>query len=190
MNARKKVLVGLTALALLAVSVPAWAAEEGGEGGFPGELAFKWINFAILFGALGYFAWKHLPAFFASRAQSIRHGLEEAARGYEESRRRLAEIEQHLAQLDSEIEQLRQAAAADQIAEHERIRSTGRAEGEKVLAAARAEIEATARAARLELKAYTGRMAVELAASQIRQQMTPARQTVLFEQYVRNLGGV
>lgn len=190
MRFRPKFLIGWTPLLMVAAELTARAAEEGVEGGFPGEFAFKWIHFAIVFGVLGYFAWKYAPGFFAARAGTIRRELEEASRAFEESRARLTGIEQHLEQIDQEIERLSEEATQELAAERERIHAAGQIEAEKILAAARMEIEATTRAATAEMKAYAARLAVQLAAAQIREQMTPARQARTVERFVKGLEGV
>ena len=176
-----------TVLLLFATELVARAAEEGAETGFPGEVVFKWINFAIVFGAIVYLTWKYAPGFFSSRAAAIRRELEEAKHSFEESRKRLDDIERHLAELDREIDKLNREAREEQAAERERSRVAGRAEAEKILAAARTEIQATTRAAKIEMKAYAARLAVSRAAEQIRERMTPERQAATVERFVRSL---
>lgn len=174
---RVAVLVILTATA----TTCAWAtpAEHA-------ELVFKWINFALLFGVLVYFLHKPLRRYFAGQRQAIQGALAEARKLHEEAQRRLAEIEQRLTRLEEEIAAMREHAAADIVAEQQRIQAIAERESERILATARAEIDSATRAARLELKAYVARLALTQAEARIRQQLTPAMHTALFEAFLRN----
>ena len=75
-------------LVLALALAPAFAAEESGEhGGGMKEpsIWWKWANFAILAGGLGYLIAKNAPAYFESRNKEIRGGLQEARKLSEES---------------------------------------------------------------------------------------------------------
>ena len=180
------------AVALLLAAAPALAAEEGGSGDLFNTTigwVFRWLQFAILFGGLGYLIWKKAPAFFRARAETIVAAITEAAKVKEEAERRLREAEDKLARLDQELAALREAAQRDAAAEAERIREATRAEAAKIERAAQMEIEATERAARIELKAMAARLAIDRAEALIRRQMTPQTESALVRAFVEGIAG-
>ena len=69
------------------------------------------------------------------------------------------------------------------------VASATRNEAEKIKTAGKAEIEAAERAARMELKALAAKLAVDKAESLVAQQMTPAVQDALINNFVQSLQG-
>ncbi|MFQ5724468.1 MAG: hypothetical protein ACE5G6_08235 [Terriglobia bacterium] len=182
----------LTAALLVALllAAPLAAATEPGEdteGGMK-ELIFKWLNFILVFGALGYLLRKPMKQFFADQRASIRGAIEEARQAQERSQARLREIEQRLARLDQEIEGMRKEAAHNAAAERERIRQAAQREAERILGTTRAEIDSAGRAARLELRAYAARLAVSLAGERLQRQLTPEIHAALFRASLAEFG--
>ena len=57
------------------------------------EIYWKWANFIILAGVLGYFVYKKAGAFFRSRTETIRQGIEEADRLRRDAERRVQPVE-------------------------------------------------------------------------------------------------
>ncbi|MBI4466770.1 MAG: ATP synthase F0 subunit B [Acidobacteria bacterium] len=179
-----------TAVLLIAVlvSLPlatALAASEA-EGEHPQqgalkELIFKWLNFVLVFGALGYMLRKPLAQAFAEQRAAIRGAIEEARQARAQAQARLQEIEQRLARLEQEVEAMRREAGENAASEKQRIRQTAQRESERILATTRAEMDSVTRAARLELRAYAARLAVSLAEQSIQKQLTPEVQTALFQ---------
>jgi len=166
----------------------AQAAEQGaGRGSDTLTTVFKWVNFLTVFGALGYLLRKPMREFFTGQRAAIQAAIAEGRQARQQAEQRLAEIEQRLARLGDEVESLRQEAAAQAVAEQQRIREATRHEAERILATAQAEIESTSRAARLGLRAYTARLAVNLAEQRIRQQLTPQTHASLFAGFVESL---
>lgn len=156
------------------------------EGGWQ-ETLFKWLNFALLFGALIYLARKPLHRYFAGQRRALQGAIEESRRLRERAERQRNEIEQRMARLGEEVTVMRQQAAADAAAEQRRIHDTAEHEAERVRATARAEIDSVVRACRLELKAYTARLAIGLAEQKIRQELTPETHGALFRTFVETL---
>ena len=170
------IVAGLTAALALAQHAAQPEAQPGEEvqHGEGSNLDFwKWINFALLAGVLGYFIAKRSGAFFTGRSNQIRFGLAEAARLKQESETRYAEMERRLANLSHEIERLRRQAHDESAAEGERVRSETGRELQKIQAQAEQEITAVAKAARQQLRAYSAELAVGLARQKIRGRMTP-----------------
>ena len=153
------------------------------------DLIYKLVNFAILFGLLGYFLRKPAADFFASRTAAIQKGMADAKIAREAADKRLAEIEARLARLGDDIGGLRADAAKEDAVQAERMRLATDAEGAKILAAAESEIDTMTRAARLDLKAYAAKLAVDLAEERIKGQMNAGAQEHLLQAYVKDLIG-
>lgn len=179
-------------LLFLISAAPALAAAEGEGGGSlffsPIGTFFRWLQFALIFGGLGYLIAKKAPAFFRRRQETIVAAITESTRVKDEADRRLREAEEKLAHLDAELAEFRATSQKEWAAEAERIRAAAREEAQKIERVAAAEIDAAERAARIELRALAARLAVEHAESVIRKQMTPQAEAALLRGFVENLG--
>jgi F-type H+-transporting ATPase subunit b len=150
---------------------------------------FKWINFAIVAGLLGWVFLKVTPPIFRKRAETISSAITKATAAKAEAERQLRDAEAKLARLQQEVTQLRATAEQEAKAEAERIRSVTQSDTLKIGAAGKAEIEAAERAARLELKAIAANLAVDGAESLLAKQLTPQTQEVLVAAFVKTLAG-
>src|SRR5262249_14629380 len=98
----------------------AYGAEEGGSASAEhGNELFKWINFAIVAGALIWLFGKVLPPIFRKRAETISSAITKATNTKAEADKLLREAEEKLAKLEQEIAQLRSVAQQEAIAEAE-----------------------------------------------------------------------
>ena len=176
--------------ALLVFAAGARAAEEGSANSAAGATGiFKWINFAIVAGALIWVFIKVLPPTFRSNADKISSAISKAQATKAEADRKLRDAEQRLAHLEQEVRGLREQAQRDAAAEAERIRALAKADAEKVAMSAKAEIEAAARAARIELKTLAAKLAVDGAEALLAKQLTPQTQDALIAGFVKSLQG-
>ena len=185
---RWHVLAGSLLMVLLFTALSAHAAEEGGNAA--NEQAtdiFKWINFAIVAGLIGWIFLKLTPPFFRKNAEAISSAITKATGAKAEADRQLREAEEKLARLQQEVTQLRAAADREASTEAERIRNVTQNDVQKIGAAAKAEIEAAERAARLELKAVAANLAVDGAESLLAKQLTPQAQESLVAAFVKTL---
>jgi F0F1-type ATP synthase membrane subunit b/b' len=189
---RRRAFFLLVSALVLAWSVPASAAESPDERN-PAEQpigeVFRWMNFALVFGAGGYLIAKKAPGFFRSRADAISAAIMQAAAAKAEADREFAEAEGKLARLDQEVAALREAARREAAEEAERIRKLTGEEAEKIARAGRGEIEAAERAAEMELRALAAKLAVERAEALLTREMTPKAQDELFRALVASLPG-
>jgi F-type H+-transporting ATPase subunit b len=186
---RRNLLVSLVFI-FFSVVLSAYAAEEGSSAA--SERAtdlFKWINFAIVAGLLGWVFLKLTPPFFRKNADAISSSITKATAAKAEADRQLREAEEKLARLAAEVAQLRAAAQREASAEAERIRNLTQSDAQKISAAAQAEIEAAERAASLELKAIAANLAVDGAESLLAKQLTPQVQESLVASFVKGLEG-
>jgi F0F1-type ATP synthase membrane subunit b/b' len=157
---------------LLLHAQPSTSAPEAKDEAAELSPIWAWANFAILAAALGYLVKKKGGPWFEARSLAIRKGIAEAAEIRAEAEARATEVDHKLGGIEAEIEGLREQTATDlaRIQEH-----------------AVREIEAAGKTARLELKRYAAQLAVDLAEQKIRRQMTPAIQSALVDNFVRDV---
>lgn len=158
---------------------------KGGEGG--AMLGWKWANFAILAGGLGYLIARNAGPFFDARTRKIRQGIAEAEMVRKEAEQRAGQVALRLSNLESDIAALRQSSKAE--IESETARMAARTAGEiaKIRAQAESEIEAAGKAARTELKRYSAQLAIALAEQKVRARMNDQAQGALVDAFVRDL---
>ncbi len=179
---RRFALVAALGLAFLVPS--ALAQGEGGEGRLD---AWKWANFVLLAGGLGYLIGKTAPPFFAARSRKIREAMAEADDLRQEAEARVSEVERRLANLESEMAALRAESEMEARSESERMRQQTEAEMAKIRVHAEQEIAAAGKAARLELKRYSAQLAIRQAEEKVRERITPGTQNELVRDFVRDL---
>ena len=171
------------ALVVCFTAAPIFAEDQEG-----GSLqVWKWANFVVLAGGLGYLIGKKGGPFFAARSAKIRQDIVEAGEAREQAEARAAEVERRLANLEAEIAVLRAESVKEEEAETGRAGRHTAAEIVKTQARGEEEIAAAGKAARLELKRYCAELAMELAEKKIRARMTPETQDALVRGFVRDL---
>lgn len=163
------------------------AQEHKSEGPKEVSIWWKWANFAILAGGLGYMISKHAPAYFASRNEEIRKGLQEGAELQREANARTAAMEARLKNLEVEIGEMRTKAKADIAAEGDRIQAETAAAMAKVQAQAESEIAAAAKLERAKLKTYAADLALRLAEDKLRGQLNAQVDAGLMQGFLRGL---
>ncbi len=146
---------------LLVAAVSTYAEEESGNVAERANEIFKWINFVIVAGLIGWVFLKLTPPFFRRNAETISSAITKATAAKLEADRQLLEAKEKLAHLQQEVAQLRATAQREAAAEAERIRSITQSDAQKIGLAGKAEIEAAERAARLELKVIAANLAVD-----------------------------
>jgi F-type H+-transporting ATPase subunit b len=186
---RRACLSGLLLLTLLWAPIATYAGGEEPAQKQQAVEIFKWINFAIVAGLLGWVFLKVTPPFFRGRSEAIVAAISKATAAKAEADRQLREAEGRLSRLQDEVKQLRTAAEQEAKAEAERIRSLTQADAQRVSEAAKAEMEAAERAARMELKALAANLAVDGAESLLKRQLTPQTQEALVAGFVETLEG-
>ena len=171
-------------------ALPALAAEGGGEdqGASTGALIFRWLNFVLVFGGIGYLLAKHGGTFFRANAKAIAASITEASAAKAEADRELREVESKIARLDQEVAEMRAAARRDTAAETERLRVSGLVEMEKIRQAARGELVAAERAAQQELRAIAASMAVERAGALVSSRLNTEIRARIFHAFLGELG--
>ena len=162
-------------------------AKEGKEAGEGGSEMWKWVNFVLLAGALGYLIGKNAGPFFASRSKQIHKDMVESDAIRKDAEARAAEVDRRLASLESEIAALRTAAQTEGEAERQRLARHTEAEIAKIQSHSEQEIASAAKAARADLKRYSAELAIDLAEQKLRARMTPEAEHALVDRFVQNL---
>ena len=148
---------------------------------------WKWANFAILAGGLGYMIRKNAPAFFTQRSQTIQDALRDAAKQKKDAEAQAAAIERRLAGLQHEIDNLRTIARAEMTAEGERIGRETEDRLRRIQEQAAQEIALMTRATRAELRRYSAQLAIDLAEQRIRSRIDKDAQDRLVDAFLQDL---
>jgi F-type H+-transporting ATPase subunit b len=165
------------------------AEARGGEHHVESPLAivWKWGNFFILFGGLGWYLRRPLQEFLNSRTKAIEQGLASGRQARETAARKLSEIEARLAQLDKEIKELKDQALKEAEEERGRILENAKLESERILELARREIKGLEKSARLELKSHVAQLSVKLAEERLRSAISSEADKRIINQFLQTL---
>jgi F-type H+-transporting ATPase subunit b len=148
---------------------------------------WKWANFLLLAGGIGYMIGKNAGPFFADRSKQIRKEMVEADEARREAEAKAALVDSKIANLQREIDELRAEARREQSAEEERIRQQTAADMAKIRQHAQQEIESAGKSARTELQRYSAELALRLAEQKIRARLTPETEDGLVADFTRDL---
>jgi F-type H+-transporting ATPase subunit b len=148
---------------------------------------WKWPNFLLLAGLLGYLIKKHGGPLLVARSEQIRQSLEAGAKAKAEAEARAAAVQAKIANLDREIAEFRTAALAELEQEAQRIRQKTETELTRIEQHTQAEIVTFGKQTRLELRQYVAKLAMELAEQKIRARMSPDSQNTLVNNFTGDL---
>jgi F-type H+-transporting ATPase subunit b len=162
-------------------------AEHAEEAEGPLAVLFRWINFAILFGGLGYLLRQPARDFFEQRQAEIRGGLEKSRQAQADATSRMSEIDGRLAKLTDEIAQI--ASVADDSARKERARiiADAKVEASRALGQSEAEVERLARGMEREIREQVADRVVEQAEEILRAKLTDQDSGRLIQRAVEKL---
>jgi len=158
---------------------PEKSAEENPETGIGKDLVFKWINFGIFAAGLGYFIVKRGPAFFSARTAEIQKAIKDATGLKLEADFRSSEIDRKMATLGAAVQKLRDESKLEMEREHERILRETEAAIQRLQQHFALEVASLQQNARTELRRHTSELAISMAASRLRDQLTGADQSRL-----------
>jgi len=150
---------------------------------------WKWPNFLMLAGLLGYLIKKHGGPLLAARSQEIKESLEAGKKAKIEADARAAAVQAKIANLDREVSELRANSKAELEREADRIRRDAENELSRLEHQAQAEIVAIGKQARNEVRLYAAKLALDLAEQKIRGRMTPGAQATLLNNFSNDVAG-
>jgi F-type H+-transporting ATPase subunit b len=151
---------------------PETEAQHNPETGVGQDLLFKWINFGIFAGVLGYFIVKKGPAFFNARTAEIQKAIKDATGLKLEADFRSSEIDRKMATLGAAVQKLRDESKLEMEREHERILRETEAGVQRLQQHFTLEVASLQQNARTELRRHTSELAISMAASRLRDQLT------------------
>jgi F-type H+-transporting ATPase subunit b len=161
---------------------------EGGHdqsiGGMIMGMGWPIANFIIFCGVIYYFGNGPLKEYLATRSASIRKDLVEAAELKATATAQLATIEQKLQALPGELNALRTRGAEEIAAEEKRIAAAAEADRERLLEQTRREIDLQVRLAKKDILEHAADLSVQLAGERLKNEITPADQSRLVDQYL------
>jgi F-type H+-transporting ATPase subunit b len=175
------------AIVLACLAGSAFAAEEQGEGHGSTQVYWKWANFAVLAGAIGYVLAKNAGPFFLRRTESIRKEIREAGERKAAADARFAEIEARLAGLAADVEELRAESRREMQAEAHRAKEDNARAIAKIGAAAEQEIGALAVQAQRKLRAHAAAAAMKLAEAKLRARVGAPQDAALVADFTTQL---
>jgi F-type H+-transporting ATPase subunit b len=144
----------------------------------------KIVNFAILVGTLIYFGRKPIASYFASRRAQVRSDLVAAEEMKKSAAAQIAEMDAKLQALPAELDALRARGQQEIAAEEQRIRELAETERARLLEQASREIAQRTRLARRELVEHAASLAVGVAQTKIKAQITDTDQARLVDRYL------
>ena len=182
----------LLAGALVAIPVYAQEAEHKGAESSessekPGMELWKWANFAILAGILGYLISKNMGPMLVDRSRQIEEGLAAGERAKAEADARAAAVSAKLAGLDQAIARLKASAKEEREREAARIQRETSSELARIQQHAQLEIEQAGKLARLEIQRYAAKAAIDLAEQKVRSRMNPDVQAALLASFAGDI---
>jgi F-type H+-transporting ATPase subunit b len=160
-------------------------AEEGGKA--EPAMIWKWLNFAILAGVLGYLISKHGGPLLAARSKQIQDGLAAGTKAQAEADARAAAVQAKLANLEGEVARMRAESRVEREREAERLRSEMERELGRIQQHAAQEIESAGKLARLEVQRFAAKMAIDLAERKVRARMSPEVEAALLGNFLEGL---
>jgi F-type H+-transporting ATPase subunit b len=155
--------------------------EAGGEK--PGMELWKWANFAILAGVLGYLISKNMGPVLVERSRSIYEGLAAGERAKAEADARAAAVTAKLAGLDNAVARLKSSAKEERERETVRMQREIVAELARIQQHAQMEIESAGKLVRFEIQRAAAKAAIDLAEQKVRARMTPEVQEALLQSF-------
>jgi F-type H+-transporting ATPase subunit b len=149
---------------------------------------WKWVNFFLLAGGLGYLIGKSAPKFFKDRTDSIQKDMAESAKVAADAEARVKAVELQISKLGEELARMKAEVRTDMARESERLQNDSTKAIERISSHAEQEVELAAKVEMLGLKQYAAQLAVDLAEQRIRTRLNSETQGRLVDSFVQDLG--
>lgn len=191
---RTSVVIGLGLLLVGLLLNPALAAGDAAHGekvspfqGNLGNAIWTLLIFGLVLGVLARYAWGPLLAALQNREKFIRDSLESARRDREACELRLKEYEERLAKAREEASAIVEEGRRDAEAAKRRIEEEARRSADTLVERARRDIGIARDSALKELYEQSAQLAMSMAASVLKRQVTPEDQQRLIHDALDDL---
>jgi len=178
---------GISILLLCVVLFLGMSSGEGGEAAGGSDFPGKIVNFALLFGGLGFLLFKPLRAYVDDAIAKARSSLDESRASRETAAGRFEESRTRISGLAGEIRKMKEDAASQGMREKERIAKTAEEEAERIRRLSRLEIEALTKGGIGDLRAYVAEATTALARDRIRGKIAAEDQSLLVDKSIERL---
>jgi F-type H+-transporting ATPase subunit b len=148
------------------------------------EIIYQAANLLVLLGVLFYFGRKPIKEFFASRRAGIQSELSQAAELLTQAEQRNSELQRKLVDLASEVDEIKASASRRAGDEAERILADAQATAERIRRDASAAIDQELRRAQSQLREEAADLALELAASKLKDQVAESDRERLIDEFI------
>ena len=145
---------------------------------------FEFVNFGVIFLAIGYSLVKTVPKMLRKRSEKLSEELETARKATTDANERLSAVEAKLAGLDAEIAKIRQQVEEEMKQDEARIKSSIVEESARIVDSAEQEIVVAGAQARRELKQYATELAIDRALANLT--LTPEMDRELIAEFSRD----
>ncbi len=166
--------------------VTALLLEAGETSSSSGDL-WKWLNFAILAGVLGYLIKKNLGPVLVTRSEQIRTGLAAGEKARAEAEARASAVTAKLKNLDQAIAEMKAAARNERERESERLKRDTQSELTRIARQSELEIESAGKLAMLEVQRHAAKLAIDLAEQKVRARMSQDTQAALIGNFIGDI---
>ena len=172
-----------TTFLFVAFAAPLLASEDAAAADSWKPTIARIVNFAILAGAVYYFAAGMVRDYLRTRSETIRRDLTDARNLSAAAKEQLAAVRSRLSLLPGELREMKQRGEEELAAEKVRLAATTASERARVQEQTRREIELTSRLARRDLMAHGVDLSMKLARARIEQNITADDQARLIDGY-------
>lgn len=180
----------LPALFTLARALPALAAgaaEHAESGGSTSQILWQAVNLLLILGVIAYSARKPAANFFKQRRQRVSGDLDEAHELLRKAELVHAGWTRKIVELDSELEGIKEGVRRRAEEEREELLAEARVAADRIKRDAVTAVDQELRRAQAQLHAEASALAVELAATILRDQVQAADRDRLLDEFITHV---
>jgi F-type H+-transporting ATPase subunit b len=152
------------------------------------DFIWRCVNFAIMVGAIAYFAIKPIRNALQGRRAAIEKSLHDAVAARDAAEAKAREYQEKLAKAAAEIETIYAAIRREGELERDRILASAKEMAAKIEQEADAKAATAVARACVELRAEAARLALKLAEELLTKNVTAADQKRLVDEYMQKVG--
>lgn len=153
------------------------------------SVGFHALNLGLLLAVLAWVARRPIADTFRDRALTIRNDLTESARRRDEAHQRHQDLLARLEKIEGEVQKMEQDADADAKREEDNLVARAHQEAARVLEQAERNIRDETTRARTELRKEAVELAVQLAESRLRRDVSTTDHQNLAREFLRSVKG-